>query len=183
MNKMIIREEIKGARNVGSILTTIVLILAGSGFFLAGLSSYLQIRLLPFTDTTSIVFIPQGIAMLFYGTGAIGIGIYLLLTIIWNLGSGYNEFSKEENVVRIVRIGFPGRNQTLFFSYDFQNIQSLRLTLKQGLNPRTNIILSLKDKREIPLFPPQFLLEPTKIEKKAIELAKFLNVPLESAIL
>lgn len=183
MKKMIIREEIKGARNVGSILTTMILILAGSGFFLAGLSSYLQISLLPFTDTKSIVFIPQGIAMLFYGTGAIGIGIYLLLTIIWNLGSGYNEFSKEENVVRIVRIGFPGPNQTLFFSYDFQNIQSLRLTLKQGLNPRTNIILSLKDKREIPLFPPQFLLEPTKIEKKAIELAKFLNVPLESSIL
>jgi len=95
MDKMIIREEIKGARNLGSILTTAILLLAGSGFFLAGLSSYIHINLLKFTDTTDIVFIPQGIAMLFYGTGAIGIGIYLLLTIIWNLGSGYNEFSKK----------------------------------------------------------------------------------------
>lgn len=183
MNQMIIREEIQGARNLGSIFTALILLSAGSGFFFAGLSSYLQINLLYFTDTTSIVFIPQGIAMLFYGTGAIGIGLYLSLTIIWNLGSGYNEFSKEDKVVRIVRVGFPGKNQALFFSYDFQNIQSLRLTLKQGLNPRTNIILALKDKREIPLFPPQFLLDPTKIEKKAIELAKFLNVPIESSIL
>ena len=182
-NNISIRENIVGARNFNTFVTMIILFLAGLGFFLAGLSSYLHINLLILTDTSTITFIPQGIALLFYGTGAIGISIYLFLTIIWNIGSGYNEFLKEENIVRIVRLGFPGKNRTIFLSYDFKNIKSLKFVIKQGLNPRCTIFLMLKDKREIPLFPAQFLMNPNETEKKAIELSNFLNVPLESLIL
>jgi hypothetical protein len=107
MSENTIKDTIVGARNLNSFLIMLILVIAGTGFFLAGLSSYLNINLLKLTDTSQIVFIPQGIAMLFYGTGAIGIGIYLILTIVWNIGSGYNEFSKLEEVVRIVRLGFP----------------------------------------------------------------------------
>jgi hypothetical protein len=179
----IIKEPITGARNITSFLISFALLFAGSGFFLAGLSSYLNINLLYITKTENIVFIPQGITMLFYGTGAIGISIYLLLTIIWNVGSGYNEFSKVENIVRIIRLGFPGKNRTIFLSYEFQNVKNLKFLFKQGLNPRCNILLVLKDQREIPLFPAQFLLNPNETEKKAIKLSQFLNVPLESLIL
>jgi len=179
----LIREEITGARNLNTFFTMVILFFAGLGFFLAGLSSYLNINLLLITDTTQIKFIPQGIALLFYGTGALGLSIYLFLTILWNIGSGYNEFLKEENIVRIVRLGFPGKNRTIFLSYDFKNIKSLKFLIKQGLNPRCNILLMLKDKREIPLFPAQFLMNPNETEKKAINLSNFLNVPLESLIL
>ena len=110
MSTNIIKEEIVGARNISNIIVTIILLMAGSGFFLAGLSSYLNINLLVISDTSEITFIPQGLALLFYGTGAIGISIYLILTIFWNIGSGYNEFSKQDELVRIVRIGFPGKN-------------------------------------------------------------------------
>lgn len=178
----IIREEIVGARNLNTCVTMIVLFFAGLGFFLAGLSSYLDINLLIVTDTSTISFVPQGIALLFYGTGGIGIAVYLFLTIFWNIGSGYNEFILEESVVRLVRLGFPGKNRTIFLSYDFKNIKSLKFLIKQGLNPRCNILLSLKDKREIPLFPAQFLMNPSETEKKAIELSNFLNVPLESLV-
>ena len=71
------------------------------------------------TDTSEISFLPQGIAMLFYGTGAIGLAIYIFLTVFWNIGSGYNEFSKTENIIRIIRLGFPGKNRTIFLSYEF----------------------------------------------------------------
>jgi hypothetical protein len=182
-NNTVIREEIKGARNINTCISMVVLLLAGLGFFLAGLSSYLGVNLLFITDTSSITFIPQGIALLFYGTGGIGVGIYLFLTVYWNIGSGYNEFLQGENVVRIVRLGFPGKNRNIFLSYDFKNIKSLKFLIKQGLNPRCNILLSLKDKREIPLFPAQFLMNPNETEKKAIELSNFLNVPLESLVL
>jgi hypothetical protein len=178
-----IKETIIGSRNITNIMIAIILFIAGFGFFLAGLSSFLKINLLVLTDTTDIVFIPQGIALLFYGTGAIGIGIYLFLTIFWDIGSGYNEFSKNENMIRIVRQGFPGKNQKIFLSYEFKNVKNLKFLIKEGLNPRTNILLVLKDKREIPLFPAQFLLNPSDTEKKAIELSKFLNVPLESLII
>jgi hypothetical protein len=183
MNDIVIKENIIGSRNLSSFIITTILFFAGLGFFLAGLSSYLQINLLKITDTSEITFIPQGIALLFYGTGALGLAIYLSLTIIWNIGSGYNEFSKEDNIVRIVRLGFPGKNRKIFLSYEFKNIKSLKFLIKQGLNPRCNIILVLKDKREIPLFPAQFLLNPTETEKKAIQLSNFLNVPLESIVI
>ena len=183
MEQKIIKDEIIGARNIRSIFTMIVLLIAGLGFFLAGLSSYFNINLLVLSDTSEIKFIPQGIALLFYGTGALGLAIYLALTVVWNVGSGYNEFSKEESLVRIVRVGFPGKNKLVFLSYDFSNIKSLKFLIKQGLNPRCNILLVLKDRREIPLFPAQFLLNPSETEKKAINLSNFLNVPLESLII
>jgi hypothetical protein len=106
-----------------------------------------------------------------------------MLTIIWNIGSGYNEFSKLEEIVRIVRLGFPGKNRTIFLSYEFKNIKSLKFLIKQGLNPRCNILLVLKDKREIPLFPAQFLLNPSETEKKAIQLSNFLQIPVESLVI
>ena len=182
MNQTVIKEEIVGARNISTIFTMGILFVAGLGFFLAGLSSYFNVNLLGITDTSEITFIPQGIALLFYGTGAISIGIYVLLTLFWNVGSGYNEFSKLDSIVRIVRLGFPGKNRTIFLSYEFQNIKNLKFLIKQGLNPRCNILLVLKDKREIPLFPAQFLLNPSETEKKAIELSNFLEVPLESLV-
>ena len=144
MNQTIIKEEIVGARNISTIFTMLVLFFAGLGFFLAGLSSYFDVNLLLISDTSEITFIPQGIALLFYGTGALGISIYVLLTLFWNVGSGYNEFSKLDNIVRIVRLGFPGKNRTIFLSYEFQNIKKLKFLIKQGLNPRCNILLVLK---------------------------------------
>jgi hypothetical protein len=182
MSETIFRENIIGARNISNYLIMSVLFFAGLGFFLAGLSSYLDINLLKITDTKNITFIPQGIVMLFYGTSALGISIYILLTIIWNIGSGYNEFSKDENIIRIVRLGFPGKNRTIFLSYDFKNLKNLKFLIKQGLNPRSNIFLVLKDRREIPLFPAQFLLNPNDVEKKAITLSNFLNIPLENLV-
>ncbi|MCR9073293.1 MAG: photosystem I assembly protein Ycf4 [Alphaproteobacteria bacterium] len=183
MNKTIIREPINGARNIRSIGIMVILFFAGGGFFLAGLSSYLHTNVLNITDTSQISFIPQGIVMLFYGTGALGLAIYNLLTIVLNVGSGYNEFSKIENMIRVVRLGFPGKNRTIFLSYEFKSIKKIKFLIKQGLNPRCNILLVLKDRREIPLFPAQILLNPSETEKKAIELSTFLNVPLENLII
>ena len=183
MTENIIRDNITGARNFRSFSIMVILFGAALGFFLAGLSSYLNTNLLILSDTSEIKFIPQGISMLFYGTGALGIAFYLFLTILWNIGSGYNEFSKQENIIRIIRVGFPGKNRNIFLSYDFKNVKGIKFLIKQGLNPRCNILLLLKDKREIPLFPAQFLLNPNETEKKAIELSTFLDVPLESLII
>lgn len=174
------KEVIIGSRNTSNILITIILFFAGLGFFLTGFSSYFHKNFLFFTETNIIPFFPQGIAMLFYGTGAIGISFYLFFTILLDIGSGYNEFSKEDKMVRIIRKGFPGKNRTIFLSYEFQLIKNLKFLRKDGLNPRCNILLVLKDKREIPLFPAQIFLKPSEIEKKAIQLSKIIEVPLEN---
>ena len=71
MTNETIKDDIAGARSLSNIIITVVLLIAGAGFFLAGISSYLHVNLLKVTDTSTITFIPQGIALLFYGTGAI----------------------------------------------------------------------------------------------------------------
>lgn len=183
MQKNTLKENITGARNIRSFLIMLILFFAGLGFFLAGLSSYLNRNILIITDTAKIKFLPQGITLIFYGASALGFSFYNLLLIFWNVGSGYNELLKKEGLVRIVRMGFPGKNRQIFLSYEFKNIKKLKLLIKQGLNPRCNILLILKDKREIPFFPAQFLLNPVETEKKAIELATFLSVPLDNLVI
>jgi hypothetical protein len=182
-NENIITDKIIGARNFRSYIIMLILFFAGLAFFLTGISSYFNINLIKLTDTSKISFFPQGITMVFYGSLALGISFYLFLMILWNIGSGYNEFSKTEEIIRIIRLGFPGKNKEIFLSYDFKNVKNLKFLIKQGINPRANILLVLKDKREIPLYPAQILLNPAQLEKKAVHLANFLNVPLENLII
>jgi hypothetical protein len=64
------------------------------GFLFSWFVQLSTINLLQVTDTSEIVFIPQGIALLFYGTGALGLGLYIALTILWNIGMDITNFLK-----------------------------------------------------------------------------------------
>jgi hypothetical protein len=183
MNTKVFKEVINGARNLKVFLISSILLIAGLSFLLVGLSSYFQQKLFFFTSPNNIIFIPQGIVMIFYGSLAIIISCYLFLTFILNLGSGYNEFSQEEKVIRLIRLGFPGKNRELYFSYNLNKITKLKLLIKNGLNPRSNILLVLKDNREIPLYPAHIFLNIFETEKKALYLSNFLNLPLDSSFI
>ena len=180
MNKDIRQDYIIGSRRFSNYFWTFFLFLGGFSFLLAGLSSYFKINLLPFTNTVELVFIPQGIVMIFYGTLSLSISIYTLLTVIWDIGSGYNEYNKLENLVKIVRRGFPGKNREILLTYPLNNIRAIGIKISEGLNPKRIIYLCLKDERKIPLTPVQ---EPTSIsnlEEEAASLAKFLDLKLEN---
>ena len=138
----------------------LLLFIGGFSFLLAGLSSYLKINLLPFTNTAELVFIPQGIVMMFYGTLSLSISLYTFLTVVWDIGSGYNEYNKIENLVKIVRKGFPGKNREILLTYPLNNIRAIGIKISEGLNPKRIIYLCLKDERKIPLTPVE---QPTTI--------------------
>lgn len=176
---LIRRDIIVGSKRVSNYFWTFILFIGGLGFLLAGFSSYLKVNLLPFANPTELVFIPQGIVITFYGVVAISLSLYIALTIIWDIGSGYNEFNKVDELVRITRKGFPGKNRQILLVYPFNNIKSIKLSIQDGLNPKRIIFLCTKDQREIPLNQveqPRSLLE---LETQASELAKFLEVNLE----
>ena len=180
MQNEIRRDEIIGSRRFSNYFWSIVLFLGGIGFLLAGISSYLKINLLPFTNSTDLVFIPQGLVMMFYGTLSFGISIYIATTVLLDIGGGYNEYNRIENLVKIVRKGFPGKNREILLTYPFSNIKYIGIKITEGLNPTRSIYLCLKDDRKIPLTPVQ---EPTSIsnlEEEAASLAKFLNLKLEN---
>jgi hypothetical protein len=180
MQNEIRRDEIIGSRRFSNYFWSVVLFLGGIGFLLAGISSYLKINLLPFTNLTELVFIPQGLVMMFYGTLSFGISIYIATTVLLDIGGGYNEYNRIEDLVKIVRKGFPGKNREILLTYPFSNIKYIGIKITEGLNPTRSIYLCLKDDRKIPLTPVQ---EPTSIsnlEEEAASLAKFLNLKLEN---
>ena len=180
MENEIRQDEIIGSRRFSNYFWSLFLFVGGLGFLLAGLSSYLNINLLPFTNPTELVFIPQGLVMMFYGTLSLGFSLYIILTIFLDIGSGYNEYNKIESLIKIVRKGFPGKNREILLTYQLSNVRAIGIKITEGLNPTRSIYLCLKDERNIPLTPVQ---EPTAIsnlEEEAADLAKFLDLKLEN---
>ena len=172
-------DKILGSRRISNYWWATVIFLGGLGFFLAGLSSYLKIDLLPFTSSTGLLFVPQGIIMTFYGTIAILVSIFLWFTILWNVGAGYNEFNNDKGLITIFRLGFPGKNRILKLEYQIQEIQAIKISIQDGLTPKREIYLKTKDKREIPLTRVGQPLLLSEIEEQATSLSKFLGVILE----
>ena len=180
MQDQIRQEKILGSRRFSNYFWATLLLIGGLMFLLAGISSYLKINLLPFANTTQLVFIPQGIVMMFYGTLSFGLSIYIIATLFWDIGSGYNEYNKVENLVKVVRKGFPGKNREILLTYPLSNIQSIGIKISEGLNPQRIIYLCLKDERKIPLTPVQQPDSISDLEDQAADLAKFLDLKLEN---
>ena len=180
MQDQIRQEKIVGSRRFSNYFWALLLLIGGLMFLLAGISSYLKINLLPFANTIGLVFIPQGIVMMFYGTLSFGLSVYIIATLFWDIGSGYNEYNKIENLVKIVRKGFPGKNREILLTYPLNNIRSIGIKISEGLNPERIIYLYLKDKRKIPLTPVQQPDSISDLEDQAADLAKFLDLKLEN---
>ena len=180
MQEDIRQDDIAGSRRFSNYFWGAFLALGGISFLLAGLSSYFKINLLPFANPTELVFIPQGVVMMFYGTLSLSLSLYIGATIFWDIGSGYNEYNKLENLVKIVRRGFPGKNREILLTYPVTSIQSIGIKISEGLNPQRSIYLCLKDERKIPLTPVQQPNSISNLEKQAADLAKFLDLKLEN---
>ena len=108
------------------------------------------------------------------------LGIFLWLTIFWDIGFGYNEFNKTSQEVILYRKGFPGKNRELCLKFNFTEIKSIKMKIKEGLNPKRQLFLCLNDAREIPLTGVDKPIALNKIESEAIRLAKHLNIYLET---
>jgi hypothetical protein len=171
---------ILGSRRSSNYLWAIITAIGGIGFLLTGLSSYLGTQLLPFVEATDIVFIPQGIVMTFYGTVGSLISVFICGSILINVGGGYNSYDLKNQKVTIFRVGFPGKQNEIYLSYPIRDIKSVKLSITEGLNPKREIYLITKDKKQIPLTRVGEPLLLSQIEQEAVTLANFLNVNLES---
>jgi len=133
MQNEIRQDKIIGSRRFSNYFWSVSLFIGGLGFLLAGISSYFKINFLPFTNTTELVFIPQGLVMVFYGTLSLIISFYIITTVFLDIGSGYNEYNKAENLVKIIRKGFPGKNREILLTYSLSNIRSIGIKITEGL--------------------------------------------------
>ena len=176
----VITSYFDGSRQLSNLFIALAVSLGGFGFFLTGLSSFFGTNLLFFSDSSEISFIPQGIVLLFYGTVGSILGIFLMLTVWWNVGSGYNEYNRDIQKVKLYRKGYPGKNKELLFIFSFEEIKSIKMRIKEGINPKRQLLLCLTDNREIPLTGIEEPVALNKIEDEAIEIAKYLNIFLET---
>ena len=175
----ILRQEVLGSRRFSNYWWATIVSIGGIGFLLAGLSSYLHQNLLPFGNPTDLVFVPQGLAIGFYGVAGTLLGLYLWFAIALDIGSGYNEFNQETGFVKIFRWGFPGKNRQIEITCRTEDVQAIRVDIKEGLNPRRALYLRIKGRRDIPLTRVGQPMSLTELENQGATLARFLEVPLE----
>jgi len=179
-NESTFRSYLIGSRRLSNVCWAIIVSLGGIGFFLTGLSSYFNINLLIFSDSSNINFLPQGIVLLFYGTVGSILGIFLWLTIWWDIGFGYNEYDQVLKEVVLYRQSFPGKNREFKLRFLFSEIKSIKMKIEEGLNPKRQLFMCLKDSREIPLTGVDRPTSLTQIEQDAVKLAQYLGVYLET---
>ena len=175
----IYRQGVLGSRRWSNYLWATVAAIGGIGFLLAGLSSYFKINLLIVSDTTPLVFVPQGVALVFYGIAGSLVSLYLWGAIALDIGSGYNEFNKDSGRATIFRWGFPGKNRRIEFSCPLDDIQAIRAQIKEGINPKRELYLKIKQRRDVPLTRAGQPITLAELENQGAELARFLQVPLE----
>jgi hypothetical protein len=150
------RYVIIGERRLSNYWWATVILIGAIGFLMTGISSYfnekyMNIPLDSSVQQTGVSFFPQGLLMCFYGSLGLLLSLYWWFLIFWNVGSGFNEFNRKEGSIRIFRWGYPGRNRKIDLSYSLNDVEAIKVELKQGLDPQRTIYLKLKGNREIPL--------------------------------
>ncbi|MBH8574616.1 photosystem I assembly protein Ycf4 [Nostocaceae cyanobacterium CENA369] len=175
----VLHQKVIGSRRFSNYWWATVVTLGATGFLLAAISSYLKVNLLLVSDPTQLLFVPQGLVMGLYGLAGLLLALYLWLVILWDVGGGYNDYNLETDSVKIFRWGFPGKNRRIEIDSRIQDVQSIRVDIKEGVNPRRALYLRIKGRRDIPLTRVGQPFSLTELETQGAELARFLQVPLE----
>ena len=174
----VLRYDIVGSRRFSNYCFAVIVAIGASGFLLAGISSFLKINLLPFSDPLALEFVPQGLALSFYGVAGSLLELYLLYVMAINYGSGYNEFDRDNGKVTIFRRGLS-KSKNFEFTYKISDVQAVRVEIRNGLSPKRALYLRVKGKGDLPLSEVGQPISLTALEDRAAEIAKFLVVPLE----
>lgn len=172
-------QPVLGSRRFSNYFWAVICAIGGVGFLLAGLSSYFKANLLVVSNPTELIFIPQGVALLFYGLAGSAIALYQTLVILWDVGGGYNKFDKQTGKATIFRNGFPGENRRIELQCQLDDIQAVRAEIREGLNPKRALYLRVRKQRDIPLTRAGAPLTLSALEEQGAQLARFLQVPLE----
>jgi hypothetical protein len=171
-----INQSVLGSRRPSNILMAVLVSTGGIGFLLTSLSSYLGRDLLPLGHPAALFFVPQGLIMGGYGLAAVLLSTYLWIVIGIDVGSGFNNFDKEANLITIERRGF---RQLISFTIPCADVQSVKVEVRDGLNPRRRLALKLRGRRDLPLTRVGEPIALAELEQGGAELARYLGVPLE----
>lgn len=102
--------------------------------------------------TQSPIFGPQSFSLIGYGSAALVLGGFLLFSTFSNLGAGTIKFEKTSQQIILAFKNYIGETQRLFFSYNFKELQSIKILYVERPYRKQSIFLVLKGGREIPIW-------------------------------
>lgn len=150
--------NVPGSNQPQNYFIPIVLLIGGlKAFASIGFSPFIGVELnntLPLYSTTTQlpIFGPQSFSLIGYGSAALVLGGFLLFSTFSNLGAGSIKFEKGSQQIVLAFKNYIGETQKLFFSYNFQELQCIRILYVESPYRKQSIFLVLKGEREIPIW-------------------------------
>lgn len=172
----VMEQPVLGSRRLSNILVASVVTTGGLGFLLTSASSYLGTDLLPIGHPAELLWVPQGLVMGLYGLAAALLSTYLWAVIGIDVGAGSNRFDKRAGTATISRRGF---RQPITVEIPLQDVQAVKVEVRDGLNPRRRLSLKVRGRRDMPLTRVGEPMPLADLELSGARLARFLGVPLE----
>lgn len=124
-----------------------------------GLSAYSSIGFITLNQSNIeqkiLLFNAQSFSLLSYGSAALVLSGFLLFSIFLNIGSGLITFEKQNQQITLAFKGYPGKNERLFFSYNFRELIAIKIVYNQTPVRKQGLFLVLEGNREIPLWSGQ----------------------------
>ncbi len=173
-----ILQTIQGSRRNSNIGVALITSLGGIGFLLASASSYWQLDLLPGGHPSQLLFVPQGLVMGLYGIAGSLTALYFWIGIVLDVGAGENCFNQDSGRLTVRRRGF---RQWIQVDLPLDEIQAVKVDIREGLNPRRRLALKLRGRRDLPLTGVGQPMALAELEASGARLASFLDVPLQGA--
>lgn len=169
---LVYRYEVLGSRKIENFIWIISIFVGSLFFFNTSYQAFYYSRIPQ--EIYPVIFFPQGLVMGFYSLLGLFFSFYSFFSFYLKVGYGFNEFNKKENIIRMFRWGFPGKNRRIEICYSLNDIKSINIDTTSN----KNIVLCLKGDSKINLLRSQFFDSSEVFEKQAIEIANFIGVPL-----
>jgi hypothetical protein len=154
--------NLPGNNQLQNYFIPIILLIAGLGAysytgFCSVFSDFLVVNIFHSTPSKPLLngFGAQSFSLLSYGSGALVLGGFLLFSAILDIGAGSIRFDKNNQQITLAFKGYPGKNERIFFSYSFKELQCIKIMYTESPVRKQGLFLVLEGNREIPIWSTQ----------------------------
>lgn len=116
----------------------------------------------------------QSFSLLSYGSAALVLGGFLLFSTILDIGAGFIKFDKNNEQISFAFKGYPGKNERIFFSYNFKELECIKILYPEAPVKKQILFIILEGNREIPIWstqdPSKFIISESFITNLALEM-------------
>lgn len=173
--------SLPGNNQLQNYLIPIILLVAGLGAysytgFCSVFSDFVVTNIFHSTPSKPLLngFGAQSFSLLSYGSGALVLGGFLLFSAILDIGAGSIKFDKSNQQITLAFKGYPGKNERIFFSYSFKELQCIKILYTETPVRKQGLFLVLEGNREIPIWstqdPSKFIISESFVTNLGLEM-------------